>query len=184
MSQVKCTSGQPPSPQTVQCNPPPHARVGPLCYHLYAEDFLRAAQALPQRPDRFPRVSYYLCCHSIELSLKAFLRLAGVSAKELRDPKKFGHNLERLLDRAFALQLRRVVPLSPEREQAIRRGNGYYGRKLYEYLDGPTGLLEALTGWRDRPPLDELMASAELLLARLKQPCLDHVNEPSGHSPS
>ncbi|WP_119418072.1 hypothetical protein [Desertibaculum subflavum] len=40
----------------------------------------------------------FLYCHAVELYLKAFLRAAGLSVKELRD--KYGHNVVKLADAA------------------------------------------------------------------------------------
>jgi hypothetical protein len=68
---------------------------------LEAKSFARSARILLQR---LPRSTfsedydplYFLCAHSIELSLKAYLRWTGVPTRELR-MKQYGHNLDVLL---------------------------------------------------------------------------------------
>jgi hypothetical protein len=83
-------------------------RSSPLGFFNVAESYWAGAAALeraelqtthPNSPISF---LYY---HAIELYLKAFLRLHGHSAKELRG-KKFGHNTCCLSERAVALGLR------------------------------------------------------------------------------
>jgi hypothetical protein len=53
---------------------------------------------------------YFLLGQSIELSLKAFLLGRGVPLKELRS-RKYGHNLETLLDEARRRKLGLEVKL-------------------------------------------------------------------------
>lgn len=49
------------------------ARMGPIGLHMYANSFLKAAQALPPPSVPFEPVRFFLVCRSIELVLKAFL---------------------------------------------------------------------------------------------------------------
>jgi hypothetical protein len=86
-------------------------RSSPLGFFNVAESYWAGAAALeraelqtthPNSPISF---LYY---HAIELYLKAFLRLHGHSAKELRG-KKFGHNTCCLSERAVALGLRSMM---------------------------------------------------------------------------
>jgi hypothetical protein len=57
-----------------------------------------AFRALPSgNPPSWPR--YFLLCHAIELALKAFLILRGVSSGTLKSPT-FRHNLKQLLAEA------------------------------------------------------------------------------------
>ena len=65
----------------------------------YAYEYLEAAilvdNAIGEKPGfefASPVPAYFLALHSIELSLKAYLRHHGVTARELRS-KKFGHDL-------------------------------------------------------------------------------------------
>lgn len=153
---------------------PVKGNVGPLALHVYGSDFLRAARALPPR-EGFSPVAYYLCCRSVELTLKAFLRTKGVPIAKLRSPRNFGHNLERLLDEATRLDLLSVVRLSKDHQAAIRLANKYYQSKLFEYLDDARGLFEALTGYGSRPDLDVLRSAAEILVADVEKPSRDAV---------
>jgi hypothetical protein len=66
-----------------------------------AQVFLNAYRALPEPwapipPYDWPR--YLLLCHSMELALKAFLHIKGVSEQEMR--KRYGHSLTKLLEAA------------------------------------------------------------------------------------
>lgn len=78
----------------------------------YAYEYLEAAilvdKAIGERPG-FEMVSpvpaYFLALHSIELSLKAYLRHHGVTARELRS-KKYGHDIRACYRKAKELGLR------------------------------------------------------------------------------
>jgi hypothetical protein len=172
MDDDELSSGPEAAPQSITVEPVV-AFIGPLAHQTWAADFLRAAQALPPSADRFSPVAYYLCGHSIELALKAFLRMKGVPAKTLSNPRHFGHDLERLLDRALALGLQVIVDLSERQQQAIRVANAYYSVKLFEYLDGAHGFAEAMRSYPSLPDLDTLRSAAELLVVNLKEPCLN-----------
>jgi hypothetical protein len=79
---------------------------------LRAQEFLELAElfykAYRDLPDPgFPKLDwprYFLLCHCIELSLKAYLAGKGVSDRELSG-KKFGHNLKNLFDAAVERDL-------------------------------------------------------------------------------
>jgi hypothetical protein len=83
------------------------ARVTPLGLFNFAETYWTAAKALKRSKARSThrespiRFLYY---HSIELYLKAFLRLNDLSPQELRS-KKFGHSTRALTERAEKLGL-------------------------------------------------------------------------------
>jgi len=66
-----------------------------------AQVFLCAYRALPEPlppipPYDWPR--YLLLCHSMELALKAFLHMKGVSEQDMR--RRYGHSLTKLLEAA------------------------------------------------------------------------------------
>lgn len=165
------------SPPATTITPDPvKAYVGPLALHAYAADFLRAAHSVPSQEQRFSPVAYYLYCHSIELALKAFLRIKGVSVIRLSNRRHFGHDLTRLLDGAIALDLLALAHLPDEQQQSIRDANSYYSSKVFEYLDNTQGLFEALTGYRARPDIQTLRSAAEVLVASLEKPCLEAVH--------
>lgn len=77
--------------------------LGPLGFHRYASDFLRAAASV-EMMDGFNPVPYYLYCHSLELILKAFLLAKGVPLDDLKG-NSLGHDLIRILRRARSLGL-------------------------------------------------------------------------------
>jgi len=81
----------------------------------YASEFLAAANLVKREhgEKKFSAVAHYLICHSIELSLKAFLRARMVATKQLSRPP-LGHDLRMLLDEARKRRLDRVVSLTPD----------------------------------------------------------------------
>ena len=68
-----------------------------------ASEYLDAAEILIRTPPLKTNVSlvaYYLLGHAAELFLKSLLCLDGVSIKELKSTKRYGHNLSKLLEEA------------------------------------------------------------------------------------
>jgi len=147
---------------------PEHIFITPLGFHLYASDFLAAANEF-KCPDRFSPVPYSLYCRSIELTLKAFLLGKGLSKEELKDRNKFGHDLVNLINRARDLGIETLVNLSPARLECVRKANGYYESKTIEYFD----ITFAVSAYPDLPALDVLKELASDLVCQLKQYCLD-----------
>lgn len=148
-----------------------HLFISPLGFHHYASEFLLTARAT-KRQESFSPVPYYLYCHSIELSLKAFLLCKGVSKRELK--KKLIHNLDKIFVRACALGIKAMVNLSTNHEACISKANKYYQAKGFEYFD----VKQAGTGYQNRPDLNDLDCLAELLLNQLKQCCVEAVDNP------
>lgn len=80
----------------------------------WAREFKQAYHAVPEAPPpSWPR--YFLLCHAIELGLKAFLMLHGMSEDDLQ--LKFRHDLKMLLKRAKKFGL----ALEPNTGEAIKR---------------------------------------------------------------
>ena len=78
-----------------------------------AMEFKNAYHAVPETPPfSWPR--YFLLCHSIELTLKAYLALHGASEDDLMD---LGHDLKKLLKHVE----KRGLKLTPETQEAIKR---------------------------------------------------------------
>lgn len=148
-------------------------RMGPLGLWIYAETYLKAAQALPSPADRFDPVPYYLASHSVELSLKAFLALRGKSLLELSSGE-FGHNLITLLAEAQSAGLSDIVALKSNHLAAIESTAAYYEGKVFEY----PAVGEALTAYSARPDLKHLLTAAQALVLPLHKPCLTAVNQP------
>jgi N-acetylglutamate synthase-like GNAT family acetyltransferase len=60
----------------------------------------------------FADPAYFLAMHSIELSLKAFMRLRGVTVHELRS-RKYGHGIRACYRKAKELGLREHFKCAP-----------------------------------------------------------------------
>ncbi len=143
-------------------------RIGPLGLHMYADAYLKAYDALPPPEVPFEPVRPYLLCHSVELALKAFLSLRGMSMLELAAPA-LAHNLSALFDKATSMSLLDYVQLAPEEGVAVKQANNYYEGKLFEY----PAFGEALAGYPERPDLKTIHGAATKLVANLRQACLE-----------
>jgi hypothetical protein len=78
-----------------------------------------------------------------------------------------------LLNRAIGLGLLSAVALTADQQAEIRRANDYYTCKVFEYFD----LWETVTGYRQKPDLKILQATAEALVKDLERACLDATND-------
>jgi HEPN domain len=82
----------------------------PFEFLAFAEQFYDAFRELRPR-SRLSSLSwprYFMLCHAIELSLKAFLSAHGATTEQLRT--EFGHDLTKLLSDAIAKGL--ILPVS------------------------------------------------------------------------
>ena len=111
--------------------------------------------------------SYYLVSHSIELALKAFLRGNGVSLDELKNQKKLGHDLEKILDRAVQLGLGTFLSITEKDKFAIIAINDYYKGKELEYI---------VTGYKQFPKIELLTSFSGRLLETIRQFCSHRMN--------
>jgi len=142
------------------------SRMGPVGLWVYADAYIRAVLALPALEVPYEPVRYYLACHSIELSLKAFLSLHGATMLELSE-NAFGHNLEAIVVAADTKGLQSQVALADNHREEIRKAAVYYAGKVFEY----PAVGEALSGYPGLPKFEVLCAAAELLVGALAQPC-------------
>ena len=135
-------------------------RVTPLSLYLRGHAFWDAAQKLYDPKERAGLASepvLTLWYHGIELTLKSFLRLHGVSIEKLED---LGHNLVKLANKAEKLGL----PLTEEDHQVckIARDNDAIIRARYPE-----------TGFYQRPSEEALINTGIRLIgevhARLDQ---------------
>jgi len=117
--------------------------ITPFGFYHYGKEFFDAALGIKQSTKYSP-VPYYLYCHSIELFLKSFLLVKGVTKKELKDTKNYGHNLEKILKKTIELGLNEFVQIKPEQEEEILKANEYYNvpRKGFEYFEVVRGIKE------------------------------------------
>jgi hypothetical protein len=133
---------------------------------MYANAYAKAAAALPAPEAPYDPVRYHLACHSIELSLKAYLSMHGATMLELSE-SAYGHNLETILAAAEAKGLQSQVSISLEHRTEICKSATYYGGKVFEY----PAVGEALAGYPGLPKLDLLVEAATFLVESLAQPC-------------
>ena len=137
-------------------------RSSPLGYWNLAHDFFEAADIVRKRIEVEVKISsptYYLYAHAIELTFKAFLRCKGIEVKEL---KKFGHNLEELLHEAKGKDLATHTQLTLKQTAVIKYINLTYNGKNLEYF---------IQGVKHLPCLNEVHDTAEALLKSLKPIC-------------
>jgi hypothetical protein len=142
------------------------ARMGPITLFMYADSFLNAAQALPSPVFPFEPARPYLVCHAVELGLKAFLSLRGVTMLELAEGS-YGHNLMTILQKSDESGLDTLVPFTECHRAAIRLASTYYLGKVFEY----PAIVEAMSGYPSMPPVDVLFDAAKVLVDSLRQPC-------------
>ena len=125
-----------------------------------ADEYINAASVLgspnrrPTNPPSFPL--YYLSCHGLELSLKAFLVSQGTSERRLR---RLSHNLVRVLAAAERGNCWSRSFLSPSDRAVIEWVNSYYEKKEFEYLR---------TGYKSFPNPAQLLALCVRLHSALK----------------
>jgi len=146
--------------------------ISPLGFHRYASEFLRATQSF-KITDSFSPVPYYLICRSMELALKAFLLAKGVPERTLKG-RTLGHNLEKGLKKAVSLGLDKVVSITPQHKEELKKANNYYASKGFEYFK----IAKTATGYPDLPNLRVLSDLASLLVTKLKPLCLQATDGP------
>ena len=76
---------------------------------------------------------HFVTCQALELYLKAFLRAKGVSLDDLRDRRKFGHDLHRALREAKQKGLNKVVTITEDEEHVIKILNAHYKTRDFQY---------------------------------------------------
>lgn len=135
-----------------------------LGFYLAAGDFLVAARASAplMRPRSF--VGHFLCCQSIELSLKAFLSLKGYERDRM---KRLGHKLKALFDAAVPFGLAHVVSLEANDRLLLGEASDWYdssGGKRFQYF----AVRDAVLGYPGAPAV----AALEALAGRLQSPAL------------
>jgi len=96
------------------------------------EEYLEAAKVLNRHYENSPEwPTFFLACTALELYLKAFLRIKGVSIGDLKSRTKFGHDLMRCFIRSKELGL--VLPFEGNLESAIEVLNEYYRDREFQY---------------------------------------------------
>jgi len=143
-------------------------KITPISLHRFAQEYLSIVK-IPEKETPFSPVPYFLVCRSIELSLKAFLRVKNIPVSKLRKKGKYGHDLETLLNNAKDLGIDRCVPFTKNIEKEIRKANEYYNNKEFEDYDA----LRGMKGYTDLPDLFILKGFADELVIGLEVPCTE-----------
>lgn len=108
---------------------PQETAAGLLCH---AREFLCAAELLLSNSEQVSLPSYFLLGRSVELSLKAFLLACGMTRRELKS-RKYGHDLEALLDEAIMRGIEREVSIKDVERGVLQLLNLDYLEKRLEY---------------------------------------------------
>lgn len=144
---------------------PVQVKISPYGFHMYAQRFLDVAKTVKTEP-KFSPVPYYLYCRALELVLKAYLLVQGLSEKQV---KCLRHDLTRVLKKARRLGLDSVVTISKPERAEISKANGYYKKKGFEYFQ----VGRAARAYPDLPDLTVLDGCVTELVEKLRQVCLD-----------
>lgn len=103
----------------------------------YAEDYRIAATRVigntKPMESALQMPAYHLLAQSIELALKAFLRTAGMTSKDLKSAS-IRHNLARLRDEAIARGLNDIVPLDDFDRHVIETLSGAHEAHQFRYI--------------------------------------------------
>jgi HEPN domain-containing protein len=128
-----------------------------------AKEFLAAAELILNRSGEVSLPSYFLLGRSVELSLKAFLLASGMSGDELKYLKKYGHNLEALLNEARIRGIENEVSIDDVELAVLELLNYDYSEKRFEYrVSGETYRL---------PLIDVTLSIARRLSNGLQKVC-------------
>ncbi|MBI4377748.1 MAG: hypothetical protein HY578_01485 [Nitrospinae bacterium] len=134
----------------------------------YSKEFYEAANIIRNDKGAISTVAYYLICHSLELSFKAFLRGKGDSINSL---KKLGHDLEKILKKAEGKNIKDLMQISDEYREAISIVSTYYCEKEFEYIK---------TGFKTFPNIDILLRFAEDILSNIHKFCINNMRHHNG----
>ncbi len=102
-------------------------------FWTHAREFFEAADLLLKDDGERVLPIYFLLGRSIELALKAYLLKSGVSIEELRNPKRFGHDLRALLAAAKDHGIEAKVSMGPLASGSIELLSYDYSGKRLEY---------------------------------------------------
>lgn len=159
-------------PKSIVINVPTAiVKISPLGFHHYGSEFFEAGESFNKTKKGFSPVPYYLYLRSVELLLKAFLLSNDIPIEDLKDRKKFGHHLVKVLKKAKSLKIDDVVEISLEEEKEVSKANAYYASKGFEYFE----IKNAVKGYPNLPDLEILKKLASKLVKdkKLKQICLN-----------
>jgi len=138
-------------------------RTTPAGLWTLGDEFFRTVQHIPEGKKRLFSPCFYLLSHSIQLTLKAFLRAKGSTVPELI---KIGHDLGGLLRHAEAKGIRGIVALEKRHLDAIELANAIYKEKGWEYR---------IREFKQYPIIDDLYSCAWALLDGTRGECTERM---------
>jgi hypothetical protein len=139
-------------------------RSPPIALFLSGESFLNTARhAHRAHCDsalklHFDTPIYYLYSHAIELTMKGFLRARGVSTAKLKNPKRFGHSLQKLWDECLG----RGIILDAAPLHLVAMLDPYATSYEFRYIR---------TGLKTLPSLRDVRLAAEKVAAAIEPVC-------------
>ena len=108
--------------------------ISKVGFKHFGEEYLYYAKQTKMPRGRFSPVPYFLSCQALELLFKAWLSSNGVATAELKNPKKFGHDLAKLFTHSVNLGLGKEVRITKQRTDNVRRAHAFYaGDKKFNY---------------------------------------------------
>lgn len=106
--------------------------------------------------------SYYLVCHALELSLKAFLRARGYNDQKLRH---LDHNFKRCLKSAQRNGLANFIAFDETQTKAIKDINRLYKHKEFEYV--------VFGGTLSVPRITVLLDAVDEIVEAIRRECFE-----------
>lgn len=105
----------------------------PRGFLKHSQELFAAADLVLSKTEEVSLPAYFLLGRSIELSFKAFLLHCGKPITELRKTKKYGHNLEALLEASIEHSIEEHISITPVESGVIRLLSYDYADKRFEY---------------------------------------------------
>lgn len=134
---------------------------------VHADMFRKAGQVLLGAGHPVPvgalLPTYYVVCHALELSMKAFLRARGYKADALIH--KFGHDLRKCLRKAQAKGFSTFVKLDAEETNAIIWISPQYRAKELEYV--------VSQGFKSLPEISHLVSALDKIMKGIRRECFE-----------
>lgn len=137
-------------------------RTTPRGLITYAKSYRNASLIIYEKlkiEERYKKIAsepvMYLIAHSMELSLKAFLLYEGIDLKDLKNQRKYGHNLINCIKKAKELGLEEIVKVDDLEIAALEILNNLYSAKELNYI---------VTGYKRYPVFGPLETLSKKLL--------------------
>ncbi len=143
--------------------------IGMFTLIFHGKKFLEAARVVvdfetTQADGKWHPVGKHLACQSIELSLKAFLRLKGLQQSKV---ERLGHRIAELLAEARKLNLKEFVKLTRDEISEIKKASNYFQNHVFRYPK----VAEMAVGYPSDPDVVPLLSAAGKLVEGLYYKC-------------